>query len=110
MDETTNATLRVQTVCLLILTGLALSAAMKTFSPVLIPFVLAILMVSRLSFPKAGLRDNMAFNVFQVVNIALIFYCGITRTWPEYLFSIGVLLLVGGIIAGRFVKTQAAQA
>ena len=73
-------------------------------------FVLAILMVSRLNFPKAGLRDNLAFNIFQIVNIVLIFYCGITRTWPEYLFGIGVLLLVGGIIAGRFVKFQAEPA
>ncbi len=85
---------------------LALSLPLHLYLPILM-FVLAILMVSRLSFPKAGLRDNLAFNIFQIVNIALIFYCGITRTWPEYLFSIGVLLLVGGIIAGRFVKTQA---
>ena len=85
---------------------LALSLPLHLYLPILM-FVLAILMVSRLSFPKAGLRDNLAFNIFQIVNIALIFYCGITRTWPEYLFSIGVLLLVGGIIAGRFVNTQA---
>ena len=85
---------------------LALSLPLHLYLPVLM-FVLAILMVSRLSFPKAGLRDNLPFNIFQVVNIVLIFYCGITRTWPEYLFGIGVLLLVGGIIAGRFVKFQA---
>jgi CDP-diacylglycerol--serine O-phosphatidyltransferase len=64
-------------------------------------FVLAILMVSRLRFPKAVMRKSLLINVFQVVNIALILYCGIFRVYPEYLFSIGIFLLIAGIIAGR---------
>jgi len=64
-------------------------------------FILAILMVSRLRFPKAVIRKNMLINVFQFTNIALIFYCGVFRVYPEYLFSIGVFLLIAGIIAGR---------
>lgn len=84
---------------------LARSLQLHLYLPGLM-FVLAILMVSRLNFPKATLRESKAFNAFQIVNIALIFYCGITRTWPEYLFGIGVLLLVGGIVAGFFPKLR----
>ena len=67
----------------------------------IVMFVLAILMVSRLRFPKAVVRKSMVVNVFMFTNIALIFYCGIRRIYPEYLFSIGVFLLIAGIIAGR---------
>jgi phosphatidylserine synthase len=69
-------------------------------------FVLAILMVSRLRFPKAVVRESMFINVFQFTNIAAIFYCGIFRIYPEYLFSIGVFLLVAGIIAGRITRDE----
>ena len=84
---------------------IAMSLPLNLYLPVLL-FVLAILMVSRLYFPKATLRDNWWINSFQIVNLALIFYCGITRTWPEYLFGIGVVLLLGGIIAGRIRKAN----
>jgi CDP-diacylglycerol---serine O-phosphatidyltransferase len=69
-------------------------------------FILAILMVSRLRFPKAVVRKSMIINVFQFTNIAAIFYCGIFRVFPEYLFSIGVFLLVAGIIAGRITRDE----
>ena len=80
--------------------GIAASLPLHLYLPVLL-FVLAILMVSRVRFPKATLRESKLINAFQVVNIVLIFYCGVTRSFPEYLFGIGVVLLVGGIIAGR---------
>ena len=70
------------------------------YLPVLM-FVLAMLMVSRLRFPKAAIRKSKLINTFQFVNIALILYCGVFRVWPEYLFGIGVFLLISGIIAGR---------
>ncbi len=73
------------------------------YLPVLM-FVFALLMISRLRFPKAVIRKSLFINVFQVVNILLIFYCGITRSYPEYLLSIGVFLLVAGIIAGRITR------
>ena len=79
---------------------------LQLYLPVLL-FVLAILMVSRIRFPKAVIRDNKLINAFQFVNIALIFYCGVTRTWPEYLFGIGVFLLIAGIIAGRISRPVA---
>ena len=75
------------------------------YLPVLM-FVLAILMVSRLRFPKAVGRKSNIINVFQFANIAAIFYCGIFRIFPEYLFSIGVFLLVAGIIAGRITQDE----
>jgi CDP-diacylglycerol--serine O-phosphatidyltransferase len=79
---------------------LVASLPLNLYLPVLL-FVLAILMVSRLYFPKATVRDNWFMNAFQFVNIALIFYCGITRSFPEFLFAIGVTIMIGGIIAGR---------
>jgi CDP-diacylglycerol--serine O-phosphatidyltransferase len=73
------------------------------YFPVLM-FVLALLMISRLRFPKAVVRKSMIINAFQFINIAAIFVCGIFRIYPEYLFSIGVFLLVAGIIAGRITR------
>ncbi len=73
------------------------------YFPVLM-FVLAILMISRLRFPKAVVRKSTIINVFQFTNIAAIFYCGIFRVYPEYLVSIGLFLLVAGIIAGRIAR------
>jgi CDP-diacylglycerol--serine O-phosphatidyltransferase len=73
------------------------------YFPVLM-FVLAILMISRLRFPKAVVRKSNIINVFQFTNIAAIFYCGIFRVYPEYLVSIGVFLLIAGIIAGRITR------
>lgn len=67
----------------------------------IVMFVLAILMVSRLRFPKAVIRKSMAYNVFMIVNAALVFYCGIFRVFPEYLFGMGLILLISGVIAGR---------
>jgi len=75
------------------------------YLPVLM-FVLAILMVSRLRFPKAVVRKSIIINVFQFTNIAAIFICGILRIYPEYLFSIGVFLLIAGIIAGRITHDE----
>lgn len=68
-------------------------------------FVFAILMISRLRFPKATRRDSVVINVFQVFVICLIYYCGITRTHPEYLLAVGLFLLISGIIAGRITRT-----
>jgi CDP-diacylglycerol--serine O-phosphatidyltransferase len=76
------------------------------YLPVLL-FVLAMLMVSRLRFPKAVLRKNHLINAFQFVNIGLIVYCGVFRVWPEYLFGIGVFLLIAGIVAGRMSRPGA---
>jgi CDP-diacylglycerol--serine O-phosphatidyltransferase len=80
---------------------------LKLYLPVLM-FVLAMLMVSRLRFPKATMRKSKFINAFQLVTIAAIFYCGIFRVYPEYLFGIGLFLLVAGTIAGRLTRDRAA--
>jgi phosphatidylserine synthase len=69
-------------------------------------FVLALLMISRIRFPKATRRDSTFINTFQVVAIAGIYYCGITRSYPEYLFGMGLFLMVAGIIAGRITRDK----
>ena len=79
---------------------LAASLPLYPYLPVIM-FVFAILMISRLRFPKNKVRKSLLLNIFQFTNIALIYYCGITRSWPEYLFGIGLFLLIAGIIAGR---------
>ncbi len=79
---------------------------LQLYLPVLM-FFLAILMVSRVRFPKATMRKSKFINGFQLVTIAAIFYCGIFRVYPEYLFGIGVFLLISGTIAGRLTKNAA---
>lgn len=82
---------------------IATSLPLHLYLPIIM-FVLAILMVSRLRFPKAVIRKSMIINVFMFVNIAGIFFCGILRIFPEYLFGIGLFLLISGIIAGRITR------
>ena len=81
------------------------SLPLHLYLPVLM-FVLAILMISRLRFPKAKPRKNIVFNVAQAIMIAGIYYCGITRTYPEYLLGVGIFLLIAGIIAGRITRNS----
>lgn len=83
--------------------GIASSMPLHLYLPVLM-FVFALLMISRIRFPKATKRESNFINAFQVINILLIIYCGVTRSFPEYLFGIGVFLLISGIIAGRITR------
>ena len=69
-------------------------------------FVLALLMISTIRFPKMKKRESTWANVFQGFNVAATYYCGITRSYPEFLFFMAVLLLVSGIIAGRISKLE----
>jgi len=69
-------------------------------------FVLALLMISTIRFPKMMKRESTAFNVFQGFNVIATYYCGITRSFPEFLFFMAVFLLVSGIIAGRLSKLE----
>ena len=71
--------------------------------PVLM-FVLALLMISRLRFPKAVKRDSLFINIFQGSVVEIIYYCGITRSYPEFLLGIGLFILISGIIAGRITR------
>ena len=67
-------------------------------------FVLAMLMISRIRFPKAVKRDSLFINAFQGFVIIGVYYCGITRTYPEYLLGMGTFVLISGIIAGRITR------
>jgi len=82
---------------------LAASLPLHLYMPVIM-FVFALLMISRLRFPKAKVRKSKLFNAFQVVSITFVYYCGITRSWPEILLGIGIILLISGIIAGRITR------
>jgi CDP-diacylglycerol--serine O-phosphatidyltransferase len=73
------------------------------YLPVLM-FVLALLMISRIRFPKAVKRDSLFINAFQGVVILGVYYCGITRSYPEYLLGMGLFVLISGIIAGRMTR------
>lgn len=82
---------------------IAVSLPLHLYLPVLM-FVLAMLMISRLRFPKAVVRDSLIMNIFQASLIGCVYYCGITRTWPEFLLATGILTLISGIIAGRITR------
>lgn len=82
---------------------IAASLPLHLYLPILM-FVLALLMISRLRFPKAVKRDSLAVNIFQGSIVAVVYYCGITRSYPEVLFGIGIFTLVSGIIAGRITR------
>ena len=69
-------------------------------------FMLALGMISRIRFPKAKVRENRLINAFQAVNVAATYYCGITRSFPEYLFFMALFLLIAGIIAGRITSRE----
>lgn len=78
----------------------AVSLPLKLYLPVAM-FVLALLMISRLRFPKMMKRDSLLLNVFQGFNVIATYYCGITRSFPEFLFFMAVFLVISGVIAGR---------
>ena len=42
----------------------------------------------------------------RVIAISGIYYCGITRSYPEYLFGMGLFLMIAGIIAGRITRDK----
>ena len=76
---------------------------LHAYLPVLL-FVLALGMVSRIRFPKLRRRNSKAMNLFQGFNFVATYYCGITRSYPEFLFGMAVFLLISGIIAGRITR------
>jgi CDP-diacylglycerol--serine O-phosphatidyltransferase len=84
---------------------IAASLPLRLYFPVFM-FVLALLMISRLRFPKAVVRNNIAMNIFQGTLILGVYYCGITRSYPEYLLGVGTFILISGIIAGRMTRDR----
>ncbi len=83
----------------------AASLPLHLYLPVLM-FVLALLMISRIRFPKAVKRDSLLVNGFQLLVVASIYYCGLTRSYPEFLLVLGIVVLMSGIIAGRITRDR----
>jgi CDP-diacylglycerol--serine O-phosphatidyltransferase len=73
---------------------------LHAYLPIML-FVMALGMVSTLRFPKMRKRESALINGFQGFNFLATYYCGITRSYPEFLFFMGLFLLVAGLIAGR---------
>lgn len=82
---------------------IAASMPLHAYLPVLM-FVLALAMVSRLRFPKITKRRSRVINAFQLFNVVATYYCGITRSYPEFLFGMAIFLLVSGVVAGRLTR------
>lgn len=82
---------------------IAESLPLHAYLPVAM-FALALGMVSRIRYPKIVKRDSHLINAFQIFVVLSTYYCGITRSYPEFLFFLAVFLLITGIIAGRITK------
>lgn len=79
------------------------SLPLHAYLPVVM-FVLALGMMSTIRFPKITKRKSNIINGFQIFVVSGTYYCGITRSYPEFLFFMGLFLLIAGIIAGRISK------
>ena len=73
-------------------------------------FALALAMISSIRFPKITKRKSHFINAFQTFNVVASYYCGITQSYPEFLFFMGLFVLIAGIIAGRITKAEELQA
>jgi CDP-diacylglycerol--serine O-phosphatidyltransferase len=82
---------------------------LHAYLPILM-FVLALGMISTIRFPKITKRNSMLVNGFQMFNILATYYCGIMRSYPEFLFFMGLFVLIAGIIGGRISKAEELQA
>ena len=84
---------------------IAAALPLHAYLPIIM-FVLALGMISSIRFPKIVRRKNNFINAFQLFNVVASYYCGITRSYPEFLFFMGLFLLISGIIAGRITKAE----
>ena len=84
---------------------IAAAMPLRAYLPIVM-FVLALGMISTIRFPKIVKRKNNFINAFQLFNVVASYYCGITRSYPEFLFFMGLFLLITGIIAGRLTKAE----
>ena len=84
---------------------IAAALPLRAYLPIML-FVLAIGMVSTLRFPKFRKRESNVINAFQGFNFLATYYCGITRSFPEFLFFMGLFLMIAGLIAGRMKRYE----
>ncbi|MBW1811984.1 MAG: CDP-alcohol phosphatidyltransferase family protein, partial [Deltaproteobacteria bacterium] len=62
------------------------------FFPIVL-IVIALGMISNLPVPKVLPRKNLAFNLFQIINIVGVYILGICRLLPEYILGLCLLYL-----------------
>jgi CDP-diacylglycerol--serine O-phosphatidyltransferase len=67
-----------------------------TYSPAVL-VVGAALMVSTLRLPKLKLRKNKALNALQIGNVAAAYILGPLMMFPEYLLTLALAYMVGGL-------------
>ena len=82
---------------------IAASLPLNLYLPILM-VALALLMISTLRFPKIVRRNSKVINSFQAFNVVASYYCGITRSYPEFLFSMSIFLLISGLVAGMITR------
>lgn len=87
----------------------AFAMPLHAYLPVMM-FGFGLAMISTIRFPKIRRRNNILIDGFQAFNFAASYYCGITRSYPEFLFAMAVSVLIVGIIAGRISRKREAQA
>jgi CDP-diacylglycerol--serine O-phosphatidyltransferase len=87
---------------------IATAMPLHAYLPILM-FVLALGMISTIRFPKMTKRKSHFINGFQLCNALASYYCGITRSYPEFLFFMGLFLVIAGIVAGRITKAEELQ-
>ena len=88
---------------------IAASMPLRAYLPIAM-FVLALGMISTIRFPKIIMRKSNFINGFQLFNVLASYYCGITRSYPEFLFFMGLFVMITGIIGGRITKAKELQA
>ncbi len=84
---------------------IAAAMPLHAYLPIIM-FVFALAMISSIRFPKIVRRKNNFINAFVLFNVVASYYCGITRSYPEFLFFMGLFLLISGIIAGRITRAE----
>jgi CDP-diacylglycerol---serine O-phosphatidyltransferase len=62
--------------------------------------VAALMMVSRFILPKLKTRKSKFINIFQFVNVGLVYLLSPFQLYPEYLFVLCLIYLTVGFIAG----------
>ena len=88
---------------------IAASMPLRAYLPIAM-FVLALGMISSIRFPKIIMRKSNFINAFQLFNVLASYYCGITHSYPEFLFFMGLFVMTTGIIGGRISKAKELQA
>ena len=72
--------------------------AARYMPPVLLALALA--MVSNLPFPRPRPVSSRLWNGVLLINALAVYFCGLLRIWPEYLFTMAIIVVLGGLGVG----------